>query len=225
MLRRLRVLEEHVRRFVVGRNADVTTWLAGPVLDANPHFRVLRVEPESPHGLWTYASVGGWACTAEAEYGLEFVLAVQDPNPRAVELLAMTVSYNRAGALGLGHTVPIGEPWLPGSRCDHLLVSLPYPFGPDLETCHVGDRHVGFLWLLPITTGERDFKVSNGLEALESRFDEVGLEYWKADRHFGCVGLPVPLSRRAGLRRRIGRRRMEFFDDLDEADDVVVELG
>jgi len=57
---------------------------------------------------------------------------------------------------------------VPGSRCDRLLVSLPYPWGPNLQTCHVGDRHVDFLWLLPITQEECDFKVTNGLEALES---------------------------------------------------------
>jgi hypothetical protein len=78
--------------------------------------------------------------------------------------------------------VPVGEPWLPGSRCDHLLICLPYPFGPELQTCHVGDRHVDFLWLLPITTGERDFKVANGLEALESRFEQRRLKYWDINR-------------------------------------------
>jgi hypothetical protein len=86
------------------------------------------------------------------------------------------------GTLGLGHTLPIGEPWLPGSNCDHLLVSLPYPWGPDLETCHVGDRHVDFLWLLPITRAEHDLKIASGLEALESLFEERGLRYWDAHR-------------------------------------------
>lgn len=94
----------------------------------------------------------------------------------------MTVFYNRGGKLDIGHTLPIGEPWLPGSSCDHLLVSVPYPFGQELQTCHVGDRHVEFLWLLPITTSERDFKLSAGLEALESRFDDVGLKYWQPNR-------------------------------------------
>jgi len=94
----------------------------------------------------------------------------------------MTVFYNRGGRLGLGHTLPIGEPWLPGSRCDHLLVCLPYPFGPGLQTSHIGDRHVEFLWLLPISEAERDLKVSSGLEALESRFEETGLQYWQVDR-------------------------------------------
>lgn len=99
-----------------------------------------------------------------------------------MELLAMTVFYNRGGKLNLGHTLPIGEPWLPGSSSDYLVVCLPYPFGPDLQTCHVGDRHVEFLWLLPITESEKDFKVRSGLEALESRFEGAGLKYWQIDR-------------------------------------------
>jgi hypothetical protein len=61
-------------------------------------------------------------------------------------------------------------------------VSLPYPFGPDLQLCHVGDRHVDFLWLLPITEQERAFKVAHGQEALEARFDEIGLRYWEIHR-------------------------------------------
>ena len=94
----------------------------------------------------------------------------------------MTVFYNRGQNFDIGHTLPVGEPWLPGSRCHHLLISRPCPFGPDLQTCHVGDRHVEFLWVLPISESERDLKVSSGLEALESRFDEVGLKYWQIDR-------------------------------------------
>ena len=38
------------------------------------------------------------------------------------------------------------------------------------KVAHVGDRHVEFLWLLPITEAERDFKVADGLEAMEARF-------------------------------------------------------
>ena len=63
-----------------------------------------------------------------------------------------------------------------------LLVALPYPWGPELQSCHVGDRHVDFLWLLPITKQERDFKVANGLEAPEAVFDERELRYWDPHR-------------------------------------------
>ena len=41
---------------------------------------------------------------------------MQGQDPRAVELLAMAAYYHRGGTLGLGQTLPIGEPWLPGFR-------------------------------------------------------------------------------------------------------------
>jgi hypothetical protein len=175
-------LAEHVRRNFPGRAIEAFTWESGPILRQNPHFRVLRIAPAHESDVWTYASIGAWAATEDQGRGLEFVIATRAQDPRAVELLAMITYYHRGGKLGLGHTFPIGEPWLPGSRCDHLLVSLPYPWGPDLETCHVGDRHVDFLWLVPITKQERDFKAANGLEALESLFEDRGLKYWDPDR-------------------------------------------
>ena len=174
-------LEEHVRRYFADRTIEVFTWPTGPIRQQNPHFRVLRVAPATSADVWTYVSVGGWAATQE-NFGLEFLICTAAAEDRAVELLAMTVFYNRGGKLDIGHTMPIGEPWLPRSECDYLLVSLPYPFGADLQTCHVGDRHVEFLWLLPISEAERDLKASSGLEALESRFEEVGLKFWQIDR-------------------------------------------
>jgi hypothetical protein len=175
-------LAEHVRRYFGSRRVDVFTWTAGPIQAANPHFRVLRIAPREPNELWQYVSIGGWAATADQDHGLEFVLTSPYETPRAVELLAMIVYYHDGGRLALGHTAPIGEPWLPGSRCDHLMVSLPYPFGPALQRCHVGYRHVDFLWLLPITKAERDFKAANGQEELERRFDAAGLRYWEVER-------------------------------------------
>jgi hypothetical protein len=56
--------------------------------------------------------------------------------------------------LRAGSAVNIGRPWMDGSGADHLLVSLPYPYGPALETCELGERHVRFLWLVPITAAE-----------------------------------------------------------------------
>ncbi len=176
-------LEEHVRRFFGARHVDVRTWTGGgPIHDVNPHFRVLRVAPDRSGGLWQYVSTGGWAATAGHDHGLEFVISTPIETDRAIELLAMVVYYHREDRLGLGHTVPIGQPWLPGSRCDHWLISLPYPFGPDLQLCRVGDRDVDFLWLVPITKAERDFKVAHGQEALEQRFEAAGLRYWEPER-------------------------------------------
>lgn len=182
-------MEEHVRRFFAGQQVRALHWLAGPVRSQNPHFRALRVAPAGPGGLWQYVSAGAWAATEGQGRGLEFVLSTPAETPRAVELLAMVVYYHQTDRLGLGHTVPNGQPWLPESQCDHLLVSLPYPFGPDLQTCRIGDRHLEVLWLLPITQAERDFKVTHGAEALEQRLDQAALEYW--DVHRTCV---VPAS-------------------------------
>ncbi len=175
-------LAEHVRTFFSGHVIDTFSWEAGPIRKANPHFRALRVAPQAKNGLWHYASNGGWAATETQQQGLEFIISTPNETARAVELLAMTVYYNRGGTLGLGHTMPIGEAWMPGSHCDHLLISLPYLFGPKLQTCHVGDRHVEFLWLLPITAAERDFKVAHGLQALESRFEQRELKFWDVSR-------------------------------------------
>lgn len=175
-------LAEHVRRYFAEQAIDAVTWQAGPIKRANPHFRVLRVAPLEPSGLWQYVSIGGWAATEDQNSGLEFILSTPAETPRAVELLAMSVYYHQGGRLGLGHTIPIGEPWLTGSACDHMLISESYPFGSELHTCHVGDRHVDFLWLLPITAAERDFKVASGLDALEARFEERELEYWDIHR-------------------------------------------
>ena len=94
----------------------------------------------------------------------------------------MATWYHRHKHLDCGHTLPIGEPWLPGSTCNHFLVSLLYPFGPKLENCEVAGEPMRVLWLLPITAAERAFKVEYGLEALEQKFDDVGLEYWNPGR-------------------------------------------
>src|ERR1700748_1582306 len=111
-------LAEHVRRNFPGRAIGTFTREAAPIGEKNPHFRVLRIEPADKSDVWTYASVGAWAATGDQSHGLEVIIAMPAQDPRAVELLAMTAYYHRGGPLGLGHTIPIGEPWLAGSRCD-----------------------------------------------------------------------------------------------------------
>jgi len=96
-----------------------------------------------------------------------------------VELLTVTAHYHRTGhPLDLGHTVDFGRPWMPGSSCDHALLSLPYLDGPDLENCEVMEREsVRFLWLIPITPQELKYKQRLGLEALEEVFERSRFDY------------------------------------------------
>lgn len=54
-----------------------------------------------------------------------------------------------------------------------MLVSVPYPFGPELEKCSWPGGHAQLLWLLPITEAERDFKVREGQDALEQLLEDA----------------------------------------------------
>lgn len=175
----LQQIEEHVRDFFSTHPIQVRKWEIGPIRAVQQDFRVVQSGPGPRTQLWTYTSVG--AATLH-DPSLEFCLFSEDPSDRMLELLAMTVHYHSSAPLGLGHTVPIGEPWQGASLCDHLLVSLPYPLGPEFEVCDRGNFHAHILWLLPITKAERDFKARNDQESLERLFDEAAIEYWNVRR-------------------------------------------
>jgi len=117
------------------------------------------------------------------EHPLEFVVLAPHPGESLIELVTMTTYYHHTHGLGHGHTVPIGRPWIPGADCDHLLISRPYPLGPELEICDVADGHFHVVWLLPITESEKNYKIENGLEELEQRFEEKRVEYWRGHRN------------------------------------------
>ena len=170
-------LRAHVRRFFKGHRRYKSVCRHGLPGRVPPEFRVVRVAPGPRSRLTTYLSLGAWEATGETGFGLEFVATTAQPERKCVELLTMVAYYHRTERLDLGHTFPLGYGWLGGS-CTHVLVSLPYPFGPDLEVCCLGDKgHVRFLWLLPITEAEKRFRHEHGLEALERRFDEVKLNF------------------------------------------------
>jgi hypothetical protein len=114
----------------------------GPVLKRVPNFTTLAVGPGErlPAG-WTFISLGCWDATEHHGHGLEFFLIAPDYDERHIESLGMNAYYHAGPEyqrLDVGHTVPIGRPWIDGSQCDHYLASLPYPFGPDLEICTWG---------------------------------------------------------------------------------------
>ncbi|MFC7979331.1 suppressor of fused domain protein [Streptomyces cinereoruber] len=121
-------------------------------------------------------TAGCWAATEKEGHGLEFVMTAHVRDRRFVELMAMVAHYHCGGhRLDLEHSMPIGEPWVPGSSCDHLLISLPYLHGPDLEHCPVPGGHARILWALPVTTAEIEFRRRHGHEALEQLFDGAGI--------------------------------------------------
>jgi hypothetical protein len=146
----------------------------GPIHENVPNLHIIRLSPAADEEGWLYVTAGLWDAIQREGHGLEFILLAPQASDVHTETLTMVAFYHATGGeyeLDLGHTMPIGRPWLPGATCDHLLVSLPYPWGPDLEECPLSGGHARILWLLPITKAERDFKVANGLEALEQRLE------------------------------------------------------
>jgi len=174
----LTAIHDHYCEIFGGHDHAESQWKLGPVPALAPWFRVLRFAPGPRTALWTYLSIGASLLRDPADSRLEFLLSIDRKDERGTELVTMVAYYHRNQGLGVGHTLPIGEPWMEGSSCDHLLISKPYLLGSELEICNLADMHLHVLWLLPITKRECDFKVEAGLEVLEQRFEQAQLQYW-----------------------------------------------
>lgn len=170
--------EAHVRAFFEGHEVSKHVFERGPMLTMAPEFCVLEVRPGPKFGLWCYFSNGACDLSDGVCGYLEFFICCKSQSSSMVEIVTMIGYYHHTRTLGLHHTLPIGHAWMDGSVCDHLLVSKPYPLGPSLEICDRDGFHIHFLWLLPVTQDEREFKASRGIEPLEQLFDESKIQYW-----------------------------------------------
>ena len=159
-------------------NGDPTVlqFNVGPFHELPLDFRVLRFAPSERRSMWTYATV----CMSQPEDrdALELHIFAPSANDDIVEILVATAHYHRnSKQLGLGHSVNFGKPWWIGSQCSYGLISLPYLDGPMLELLENNDNKVQFLWLIPVTKSEIEFKKISGLEALEKKFDLGQIDY------------------------------------------------
>jgi hypothetical protein len=137
--------------------------------------------------MWTYATCGMAACRTENPIELHLFSPVRCE--KHVELLTAIAHYHcTSQALGLGHTVNFGRPWIAASECDYGVISLPYLDGPSIEEFHPGGNApmIRCLWLVPITKADRDFKVTFGLEALEERFERAKFNFLDPARASVC---------------------------------------
>ena len=161
---------EALRRHYVncwGSEPEPLVFQEGSADELPSEFRVLRFAPNERRKMWTYSTV----CMSQRQ------------NDEVVELLVVTSHYHRTGEwLGLGHTVNFGRPWWTGSACDHGLISLPYLDGPKLEWLELGAVKVRFLWLVPVTKTEIEFKKAKGLSALERKFEKTNFNYLDPQR-------------------------------------------
>ncbi|MFJ2057910.1 suppressor of fused domain protein [Streptomyces sp. NPDC087908] len=180
---RIAALERHVRGFWEGHLVEVATWNEGPVFERVPQFSTRRVLPVRAGGAWVYVTVGTSLSVPEGE-GTEFLLMSPFADEAHSETLAMVSHYHSFDAhrLDVGSVVNLGRPWMRGSRMDHLLVSLPYPYGPDLEWSGPDAGEARFLWLLPVHKSEVDFIKRVSLDEFELLMDAASPNVLDPDR-------------------------------------------
>lgn len=154
-------------------------WTRGPVHELPEDFHV---------GVWArsdetiaYGTIG-MSQAAEAPALELFMLTSRGPPDwDIVEILTVSAHFHRTGApLALGHTVNLGQSIKPSSPLTHALISLPYLDGPSLEVLESDGTR--FLWLLPITLQEREFKRTYGVDRLEARFEAARFNYLDLQR-------------------------------------------
>ena len=156
-------------------------WEKGPVHRHPLGFQVLEFKPNKKHKLWTYASVG-MSCETHAQ-AIELHMFSPYQTDRIVELLTIVATFHcNDKKLGLNHRINFGEPWLEESKCTKGFISLPYLDGPKLEVFRLNEMRVGFYWLIPITETEADIVDAEGVEGLESRFENQQFDYSNPNR-------------------------------------------
>ncbi|MFB6818367.1 suppressor of fused domain protein [Streptomyces sp. NPDC056347] len=176
-------IEGHVRSFWDGHIVESASWERGPIRERVPQFTVYRVMPKRAGQAWVYVTVGSSLDGADAD-GTEFFIMSPVASDVHSETLAMVSHYHsfEAHRLTVGSVINIGRPWMPGSRMDHLLVSLPYPYGPELEWSPPEAGRARFLWLLPIHKSEAEFIRRENLDEFESRLDSRAVNVLDPDR-------------------------------------------
>ncbi len=172
-------VEEHYEA-AWGPRITASRWEAGPYADLPSAFHVSVYRRASD--VLVFATVGMSQEADESRLELHMLADSRaSEHSSIVELLTVVAHYHRTGRrLGHGHTVNFGKPWQPGSTCGYGLLSLPYLDGTKVEWSP--DPSVRFLWLIPITEAEREYKRRAGLEALEREFERHSFDHLEPTR-------------------------------------------
>jgi hypothetical protein len=146
-------------------------------------FFVLEFPPTIGRGVWVYATIG--MSIQRDEVPIEVHLFSPRKHAEHVDTLAAIAHYHRTGtSLGPNHTVNLGRPWMPLSRCDCALISPPFPDGKAMTTIEGRDhsQETQLLWMMPITQAEREYAKAHGIEEFWTRFDQNPVSYVDVQR-------------------------------------------
>jgi hypothetical protein len=169
------LLQRHLGRFWPDHRCEPLVWTLGSWAREHPEFRVLEHAPSGRAQPWIYVSAGTAHLRSVGGVGHEYVIRTRTQEKLMVELLAMVASYSvrEDGGLHDGHTVPIGRSWVEGAEADHLYVNKPYFACPDFAALRIDDSFtVQFLWLVPITEREKEWRHEHGQEDFEQLLED-----------------------------------------------------
>src|SRR5262249_21553427 len=144
-------LDSHIHSYFDGHHITQRAASSTRVLERLPRFNLYEIAPGPKQPLWTYITRGAWERIDDDLTSMEFMLLAPEQNDTHLHLLDVLAYYHAegTGVLGLGHTVPIGYPWLAASACDHILISHSYPYGWEFEHCATSDLTIHLWWALP----------------------------------------------------------------------------
>jgi Suppressor of fused protein (SUFU) len=151
----------------------------GPIKQRVPGYAYYLISPGRRTAHHTYVSTGVWDAVHDRNgRGFEFALMVDQPAMRHVELLT-TLAFFHAGPpekrLAHGHMVPIGEPWVPGSALDHVVLTRDSPLRSEFALCELPEGDIRILQIIPISAAEAQVRRDGGMEALEPLLQ--GIDY------------------------------------------------
>jgi len=161
---RAQAVREHCER-ALGSKTDVLTFNKGPVHELPEDFCVLECAPSEKRNMWVYLTCGMSFGDANP---IEMYMFAPRQAPEILEMFYAIAHYHLTGEeLDATHTVNFGRPWLPGSKCDYGLLSF---MDAEIDWAEIEGEQTRFLWLIPITKQERDYKIEFGFDALDEIF-------------------------------------------------------
>lgn len=159
-------------------------WDAKNSARLSPDFCSLEIPPNGELNFYSYVSNGIGSLLSVGQSNREYVISSPFATEEHVELMNMIGSAVKARGqyFTLGEVIPIGRPWIYSAVADHLLVSLPYPYGPLLEEADEVTNGLRVSWLLPIFKCEADYINEFGVDELEKKFESEALDFLDVNR-------------------------------------------